>query len=33
MPRLSEDLSANEECLKVRHILELAEAVKNQSSE
>ncbi|RMX38481.1 hypothetical protein pdam_00016800 [Pocillopora damicornis] len=31
--RLSEDLSANEECLKVRHILELAEAVKNQSSE
>ena len=32
MLRLSEDLSVNEEQLKASHILELAEAVKNQSS-
>ncbi|CAH3112310.1 unnamed protein product, partial [Pocillopora meandrina] len=30
--RLSEDLSVNEEQLKASHILELAEAVKNQSN-
>lgn len=32
MLRLSEDLSADEERLEARHISELAEAVKNQSS-
>ena len=30
--RLSQDFSANEEHLKASHVLELADAVKNQSS-